>query len=138
MNFFSPFLSFFLFFFSHKNPGTVTKAEAKLNTSPNPSGNVLAALPIHESFEQTRDSVSRRISILEEKVIRIMNVSTTFNFAMRFMGDGAVLFTPSELFLKNKLSDEIIFDFKTNTSKGGIIYIVTSRLDLVSLIFSYF
>ena len=57
---------------------------------------------------------------------------------MRFMGDGAVLFTPSELFLKNKLSDEIIFDFKTNTSKGGIIYIVTSRLDLVSLIFSYF
>lgn len=108
----------------------ITNAESKLNASPNPSENVLAALPIQENFEQTRDGVSRRMTLLEEKVVHLMNASRTFNFAMRFIGDGAVVFTPSESFLQNKLSDEIIFDFKTNTSKGGMIYVITSRNDL--------
>lgn len=105
-----------------------------MNGKPSPSENVLAALPIKQNFEQTRDGVSRRIGALEEKISRMQNASRVFNFAMRFVGNGSTVYTPSKEFRLNKKSDYVTFDFKTNISRGGMFYVVTSKSDLVSIL----
>ncbi len=112
----------------------VTEAESKVNGNPSPSGNVLAALPIKENFEQTRGGVSQQITTLEERISRMQNASRVFNFAMRFLGNGSTVFKPSKKFQLNSMSDYVEFDFKTNSSRGGMIYVITSKTDLVSVI----
>ena len=94
---------------------------------------MLAALPIKENFEQTRDGVSQRIAALEEKLSNMQNASRIFNFAMRFLGNGSTVYKPSQVFQLNSISDYVQFDFKTNSSRGGVIYVITSKTDLVSL-----
>ena len=70
---------------------------------------------------------------MEERVARMQNASKMFNFAMKFFGNGSTVFKPSKSFLLNTLSDYVEFDFKTNSSKGGMVYVVTSKNDLVSV-----
>ena len=70
---------------------------------------------------------------MEKRISRMQNASRIFNFAMRFLGNGSTVFKPSKTFLLNSLSDYVEFDFKTNSSRGGMIYVVTSKDDLVSV-----
>ena len=109
----------------------VTEADSKLNSNPSPSENVLAALPIKDNFEKTRDGVSQRIIAMEQKLSRMKNSSRVFNFAMRFLGNGSTVFKPSTKF--PHISDYVEFDFKTNSSRGGMVYVIMSKTDLVSV-----
>jgi hypothetical protein len=108
----------------------VTEADSKLTSNPSPSENVLAALPIKENFERTRDGVSQQITAMEERLSRMKNASRVFNFAMRFLGNGSTVFKP---FTSDINSDYVEFDFKTNNSRGGIVYVIISKTDLVSV-----
>ena len=74
---------------------------------------------------------------MEKRISRMQNASRIFNFAMRFLGNGSTVFKPSKTFLLNSLSDYVEFDFKTNSSRGGMIYVVTSKDDLVSVCENY-